>query len=229
METIYTVVPRRSGPLWREQPLTFCLLFLSVIVLWEISGLDLVFAEFFGNARGFRWRNYWVFENLLHEGGRFLSWMFILCLCAGVWWPFGILCRLNFSKRLQLAVTPLIAVSVINALKAISTTSCPWDLQIFGGAYQYVSHWVSWGIGWSGNGHCFPAGHASAGFAFLSGIYTFSQWPRIAKLWLLVVLITGFIFGFAQQIRGAHFMSHTLWSLWICWTVAWLTDRLWSE
>ena len=30
--------------------------------------------------------------------------------------------------------------------------------------------------------------------------------------------------GLAQQMRGAHFMSHTLWTGWLCWTTGWLVD-----
>jgi membrane-associated PAP2 superfamily phosphatase len=25
-------------------------------------------------------------------------------------------------------------------------------------------------------------------------------------------------------LRGAHFMSHTFWTGWLCWTIAWLVD-----
>ena len=30
--------------------------------------------------------------------------------------------------------------------------------------------------------------------------------------------------GLAQQMRGAHFMSHTQWTGWLCWTAGWLFD-----
>ena len=26
-------------------------------------------------------------------------------------------------------------------------------------------------------------------------------------------------FGWVQQMRGAHFLSHTLWSIWLSWTI----------
>jgi membrane-associated PAP2 superfamily phosphatase len=39
-------------------------------------------------------------------------------------------------------------------------------------------------------------------------------------------MVIGFVLGISQQIRGAHFMSHTLWTAWLCWTVGWLTDAL---
>jgi len=31
--------------------------------------------------------------------------------------------------------------------------------------------------------------------------------------------------GLAQQVRGAHYMSHTLWTAWLCWSSAALVDR----
>jgi membrane-associated PAP2 superfamily phosphatase len=30
----------------------------------------------------------------------------------------------------------------------------------------------------------------------------------------------GLLFGFSQQLRGAHFLSHDLWTLAICWGTA---------
>ena len=37
-------------------------------------------------------------------------------------------------------------------------------------------------------------------------------------------MLAGLVFGLAQQIRGAHYMSHTLWTAWLCWTVAAVAD-----
>jgi hypothetical protein len=51
-----------------------------------------------------------------------------------------------------------------------------------------------------------------------------SDAPRIARAWLLSALIAGFVLGGAQQLRGAHFMSHTLWTAWICACVAWAVE-----
>jgi membrane-associated PAP2 superfamily phosphatase len=38
---------------------------------------------------------------------------------------------------------------------------------------------------------------------------------------LLIAVLAGLILGLSQQMRGAHFMSHTLWTAWLCWTVGW--------
>ncbi len=32
--------------------------------------------------------------------------------------------------------------------------------------------------------------------------------------------------GVSQQLRGAHYMSHTLWTAWICWTVGFAIELI---
>ena len=70
-------------------------------------------------------------------------------------------------------------------------------------------------------------GDASAGFAFINGYFALRHdLPRAARLWLATALVAGFALGLAQQMRGAHFMSHTLWTAWLCWTTSWFYDLL---
>jgi membrane-associated PAP2 superfamily phosphatase len=148
----------------------------------------------------------------------------MLLVALGVWWPIGLLRRIDLGERLQLAVSALVALSVVSSLKSLSATSCPWDLAEFGGVARYASHWAL-GIVDGGGGRCFPAGHASAGFAFLGGYFALRRrQPRAARLWLAASLAAGLVLGGAQQVRGAHFMSHTLWTGWLCWTTGWLCD-----
>jgi membrane-associated PAP2 superfamily phosphatase len=33
------------------------------------------------------------------------------------------------------------------------------------------------------------------------------------------------VLGLAQQVRGAHYMSHTLWSAWACWVAGLLVEE----
>lgn len=198
---------------------------LAVAIAWDFSGLDLLLAQFMGGPHGFTLRNQWWLRSILHEGGRALAWLIVCCLCLAVPWPQGPLRRIPFERRLQLALTGLLASGIVALLKASNYTSCPWDLEAFGGIARYQSHWSGWMLSDGGSGHCFPAGHASAGFGFLGGWFALHRHlPRLAGFWFLGALILGLTFGIAQQLRGAHFMSHTLWTAWICWMVAWLTD-----
>lgn len=206
-----------------------------LLLAWDASGLDLWLAQFSANSNGFPLRHHWLFTQVLHDGLRRLSWLLVLVLCLAVWWPnlpwTGSLAQLGVIQRLQLASTPLLAAFAVASLKSVSPTSCPWDLSLFGGIARYSSHWSWFADG--GGGHCFPAGHASSGFAFLGGYFVFRhKQPRVAHAWLLLSALAGLLMGLAQQLRGAHFMSHTLWTAWLCWSVAFATDtfsRLYSR
>ena len=181
-------------------------------------------AHWFGNRQGFALQNNWFMVNIAHEGARKLAWLIVLSLSLMIWWPLGLLRQVPYSRRVQLVVSALLSLIVLSIMKRISATSCPWDIADFGGVGHYVSHWA-WGVTDGGGGHCFPAGHASAGFAFISGYFALRHnLPRIARIWLAVALIAGFALGLAQQMRGAHFMSHTLWTAWLCWTCCWACD-----
>jgi membrane-associated PAP2 superfamily phosphatase len=119
-----------------------------------------------------------------------------------------------------------LAIVVVALLKGISRTSCPWDLAAFGGTAQHVSHWLWW-VSDGGPGHCFPGGHASTAFAFLP----LAWWrqrvqPLTAWRWAAVIVLCGLLLGLVQQVRGAHFLSHNLWTGWLCWATAWGMDRL---
>ena len=163
-----------------------------------------------------------------HEAARRLAWLLALALCLSVWWPAGPLARITQAERLRLAVSVLLSALAVSLLKLGSQTSCPWDLVQFGGLAQYMSHWSLRPDG--GAGHCFPAGHASSGFAFAGGYFAFRSTDAVlARRWLAGALVAGAALGIAQQWRGAHFMSHTLWTAVVCWSSTWLVSAAWPR
>lgn len=194
------------------------------LLAWDAAGQDRALAHAFGSATGFPFRDHWFFVQVMHEAPRRLAWLLLLTLVVFIWHPVGVLRHIGRSERLQLALTSLLSLLVVSALKYASTTSCPWDLAEFGGVARYASHWALGTLD-GGAGKCFPAGHASAGFAFIGGYFALRHHqPRAARLWLVSALVAGLTLGGAQQVRGAHFLSHTLWTGWLCWTTGWLCD-----
>lgn len=207
-----------ASPGGRDARIT-CLL-LAGLLAWDLSGADLPIARLFASAHGFASRDSLWASTLVHGGGRWLAWSMAAAL---------VVAAMRASSRTGgqptrrdrfgwLAVMLLCAIA-IPAMKQLSTTSCPWDLAEFGGRARYLSHWA-WGLADNGNGHCFPAGHAAAAFAFI-GMYFL--WRRHdgarARAWLFGVLAVGTLFGVGQLVRGAHYPSHTLWTAWICWSI----------
>lgn len=197
---------------------------LLLILLWEWSGLDLSALRQWGDASGFAWREAWLTSKLLHEGGRMLAWVILALMVLDAWrlWLDGPSRR----ERVQAIAASLLAVLLVPSIKRVSSTSCPWDLAEFGGVASYVPHWQL-GVLDGGSGHCFPSGHAAAGFAFFS---LYLLWrghrPGLARALLVGVLLMGLLFGWAQLARGAHYPSHSLWSAWLCWVLVWLVHSV---
>jgi membrane-associated PAP2 superfamily phosphatase len=199
------------------------------LLAWDFSGGDMHMAQWWGQASGFALRDNWWMVKVMHEGARNAGWVLLLALLAGIWRPWAMLRRLAKDERVGLFLSVLAALLAITLIKGFSKTSCPWDLQAFGGLATYVSHWDFFQFD-GGGGHCFPAGHASTGFAFMAAYFSLRHnGAPAARLWLVCALLAGFVLGISQQIRGAHFMSHTLWTAWICWTVGWTIHCLFQH
>ena len=118
----------------------------------------------------------------------------------------------------QLA-TPL----VVSLLKHHTSPICPWDSVQFGGqqiepTFAFVSGKLA--------GQCFPAGHPSGGWALIAYAYFWrDSRPRCSQIALCLALALGTLMAWVQIARGAHQLSHVLWSLWICWLTIWLLYR----
>ena len=190
------------------------------LAAWDLSGADLALARLAATPDGFPARDHWLLTQVMHEGARALAGLMLVALAATVVWPLGPLRALTRARRLWLLAAVIGGMVLVSGLKRLSDTSCPWNLAAFGGGAPWVSHW-QWRLADGGPGHCFPAGHASAGFAWMAGFFAWPRGSAQARLWLWGGLGAGLALGIAQQLRGAHFMSHTLWTAWICWTWAW--------
>ncbi|MCL6264319.1 phosphatase PAP2 family protein [Craterilacuibacter sp. RT1T] len=112
-----------------------------------------------------------------------------------------------------------LATLAVSLLKAASPHSCPWSLTQFGGSAELFTIFGEVSAH-PGPGHCFPGGHASGGFALMAG-YLFYRDSHRARAygWLMAGLLAGALMGAGQMVRGAHFLSHNLWSGWVVWLV----------
>jgi membrane-associated PAP2 superfamily phosphatase len=206
-----------------ERDFAVTLAALVMLLWWDASGWDLAVAGWYGTADGFALRNDWWLRRVLHDGGRWLSGLALVACLLWAWrGDATAMARSLRAAWLGIVVLCLVAVP---AIKRISSSSCPWDLDAFGGGFGYVPHWMLAVVD-GGPGHCFPSGHAVAAFAFLP---LYFQWrpthARRARLLLAATLAAGVLFGWAQLARGAHFASHTLWSAWLCWAIGAVAAR----
>jgi membrane-associated PAP2 superfamily phosphatase len=199
-------------------------------LLWDASGLDLVVSTWFGNAQGFALREDVVWGRGMYQLQRVLGWAVVATLLWLTLQPHGAWLMLPKSQRWAMLITVLIVVGLIPLLKKVNGTSCPWDLAQFGGAAkaQWVSHW-NWGVMDTGARHCFPAGHSSTAFGFFAvPVFLLAVSRPWALRLLALVVAAGVWMGFTQVYRGAHFVSHSLWTAWISLSlasVAWVLTK----
>lgn len=197
---------------------------LVLILLWEFSGADLWLMQQLGNSGGFPLREQWWLRVLLHEGLRDLAIAAYLYLLAGIWLPLPGLRGFKRGQRIEMLCGVTLSLLLVSGIKSLSLTSCPWDLVQFGGVARYVPHWLP-GVSDGGPGRCFPSGHASAGFAFLS-VATAIRTQMLQRRVLIVVLLFGSLCGVTQLLRGAHYPSHVLWTACFCGLAALLNHDL---
>lgn len=214
--------PTASGRAFPRPERWLCGL-LALTLLWDLSGLDMTVMRAIGAGHGFALRDQWLLARVLHDGLRQAMALAFLLLCGWALWP-----RASLPRRERITVALLAALSLlaVNVIKNTSLTSCPWDLQAFGGTARWVSHWA-WGQADGGPGRCFPGGHASSGFAFLALCLPWLAPPAgvmrrraVGLRWLAAAVGIGALAGAVQTLRGAHYPSHSLWTLLICASVS---------
>ena len=106
-------------------------------------------------------------------------------------------------------VVSILSTALIGILKSQSAHACPWDMT------EQTATGFIWNFT-ATHGHCFPGGHASTGFALITGFFVFRLvQPKRAWFYLIAGLLLGFMMGWGQMMRGAHFLSHNLWTGWI--------------
>jgi membrane-associated PAP2 superfamily phosphatase len=195
------------------------LILAALSVLITIGRLDQLFADYLYGLQGgaWTWKDMWITEQFFHKGGRSLSILMALISLGGMIASFFSHTLLAHKKALiYLFLAAAGGSLLISLLKSSLAVSCPWEFSRYGGNLDY-SDVVTQLFLRNGEG-CFPAGHASAGFAWIAlyflGVHYQSKWRWLA---LAVTLVVGIVLGGVQQLRGAHFISHDLWSLAICW------------
>lgn len=192
---------------------------ISMLTLLEHTNIDLFVADRWYAQEGneWAWRSSWLAYDLIHHHGKQLIITIGLAVIT--------LAILSFRiQKLRPWRQPLfyllLCMSLLPALiafsKRFSQVPCPWDLERYGGDLVY-QRTFDYALGASDIGHCFPAGHASGGFALLALYFAALPFARRPALFLLPGLVIGTIFALGQQARGAHFVSHDLWSLSLVW------------
>ncbi|WP_417762504.1 phosphatase PAP2 family protein [Shewanella sp.] len=210
---------------WCTNKLVFPFLFgVLAITIINIFHIDIVLAKsLFSLEGGVQWhlRHQVLFERVLHNGGRQLvTLMATALLIAAVisqWVP-----KWRHYRRsiLMTMLSILSTILLVRYGKAITNVSCPWDLVMFGGDKPLVM-FPDTLFSQQTLGQCYPGGHSSGAFAWVVMYYfALVNKPAWRKPLLSLAIGLGAVFAMTQELRGAHFFSHDLTSLWLAWLIA---------
>ena len=227
----------RAAPLLNRRAIAAIMAALAcsgLVILWlglhtDID-LRLADAAFDPGQRTFPWRHAWLADAFNHGilkllftaiGGGIVLVALVDLLRS--------MPKINAQMRPRLRIVGLAAALVpllTSLLKQASDSHCPWDLARYGGAQPYVRLFEALPFGASA-GHCLPAGHASTSLWLVAlAVFWLPGNPRKAAAVAATGLAVGFAMGWMQQLRGAHFLTHTLWSMWIAVLVVLVTTVL---
>lgn len=219
------LVPARSADIeaarfrYRHLWLPLAAFAVALLAIWAYE-LDWRVSRAIYGWQGYRWllKHWFVTETLMHRVGRnasiaawlgvVVAWAVAMRRPAYAAWraPLGYLC-----------LSVLLTTLTVSWIKSWSNMDCPWDIDGLGGVRPYLQLFDVRPTSLR-HASCFPAGHASGGYAWMA-LYFFSilTKPHWRRRGLAVGIAAGALFGIGQQLRGAHFLSHDVWTAAICW------------
>jgi membrane-associated PAP2 superfamily phosphatase len=208
------------------------LLLVLTLVVFESTSLDLRIQDlFYDKAHGW-WVDrdarvpklvfYDVPKVAIGLVGAFLVW----CLVA----PASQAAKLPLSRREAAFLLVCIGLIPLTAgtLKKTTGVFSPWKITRYGGEHPYrtliesIPH-----VPGRERGRGFPAAHCSGAFA-LMGLYFVGKTARARWLGLSCGLITGWIVGTYQILKGGHYLSHTVVTMILAWLMVQLLARAFS-
>jgi len=212
-----------------------CALILSAFCLGWMSrdgAIDFMLAGVFADpaGSGFPLRDQPLLAHIGHTGLRWLAisvWLSALAMAIAA--ARSAVLRPWRGSLWFFCMTVAVTTATVLMLKRVSPHSCPWDMTAFGGAASWFPSFGETGAA-PGPGHCSPAAHAAGGFSLIAGYFALrDRWRALARIALLAALALGSAMSAVQMARGAHFLSHNLWSLWIAWLVGFVGYLVWRH
>lgn len=117
-------------------------------------------------------------------------------------------------------LSSILVPAVVGSLKAVTNMPCPKNIEIFGGVYPHTCVWEKYAEKECRleKQKCWPAGHASGGFALLSLIFLFQN-RRNKIIAGTSAMVIGWGMGTYKMLIGDHFLSHTVITMILAWLI----------
>ncbi len=207
------------------------LLLVGVIVFFGIYDVDILIEDYLYN---FDTKTFVVradeqpYRAIFYDGAKkFVIFIGVTALFALLGsWKFE---RLKPYRRGLLIVvfSAILIPSVVGQLKATTNMPCPEDEIRYNGSYPRTAVWECYADDFELKNDrikCWPAGHASGGFALMSLFFLFQK-RKNRFIALGVAVVVGWSMGLYKMMTGDHFFSHTLITMLLSWLIIIIVAR----
>ncbi len=209
---------------FKKQLIITIILLVVTILFFQFSNVDVWVENLFYNSTTHTW--------LIDRDNKILKVIFYtgikkLLIAIAVMMLFALMVFRNskiikeYKKGLVIVVLSAIFVPVIvGGLKAITNTPCPKNTDIYGGVYPEVKVLDSYPKNFHQKKRvkCWPAGHASGGFALLSLFFLFKS-RKNKKRAIVLAMVIGWSMGLYKMMIGDHYLSHTIVTMLLAWLI----------
>ena len=215
-----------------RQILLTALLLVSIILFFGMTDFDLSIQDLFYNFDTHKWILDWglqPYKFLFYDGIKklliIIAVLFLLSLLF--FWKKPLI--QEYKRGIIIIVLSAIFVPLIaSGLKKETNMPCPKDEIHYGGVYPRTAVWQEYPEEFTlthKRSKCWPAGHASGGFALLSLFFLFKK-RRNKIIGLTIGFVTGWSMGLYKMIIGDHFFSHTIITMVLSWLIILLLAKL---
>uniref|UniRef100_UPI0040477BE5 phosphatase PAP2 family protein n=1 Tax=Aliarcobacter sp. TaxID=2321116 RepID=UPI0040477BE5 len=199
-------------------------LLIAVITLFQVSELDIFIQNFFYNFETKTWlvdKNEPILKFLLYDGLKVALILFAIAILFSLIFFKKKKFIQEYKKGLIIVLLSAILIPLsIGSLKAITNTPCPCNIIHFNGTYPDLKVFDSYPKDFiqTSKAKCWPAGHASGGFALMALFFLFKS-PTNQKRALIGALVIGWSMGTYKMLLGDHFLSHTIITMIMSWLI----------
>jgi membrane-associated PAP2 superfamily phosphatase len=193
---------------------------ILVFIFFEYTNSDILIEDYFYNftLKTWRFQDHGAFYyRIFYQGIKIPIYIIGFSSIFGYFYSKRKNIWLDQRKGLAIVGLTIVLLPAFIALvgKNVSNVHCPDDVTRYGGKIPYVKVLEKYPTnpdspdGKYRRGHCFPAGHASGGFALLSLVCFYKT--RRQKIWAIVFAMSmGIAMSAIQMLRGLHYFSHQL-------------------
>ena len=200
------------------------------LIVFEFSGIDLLIEDFFFDVQLNCWmidRHNALLKFVFYDSVKGLYVLFMLSLLAVlIFFRKSNWVKANRQGLLIVFLSVVFVPLIIGTLKSTTNVPCPKNIEHYGGNYPYVTVTTSYPASFhqSSNIECYPAGHASGGFALMALFFLFNR-PSTRRRMLIASIATGWVIGTYKMLIGDHFLSHTVMSMLLAWFIILLVSK----